>query len=257
MRLSICTIGLAWGLTLPVHAQSLEVIQGAGFVQRGRVTRPAQAGGQLKQGDRVSTTSGSLDVLLDYSAGTIQLQPQTTADLILIARKRGCLREQISFLGRLRVKIKPFLCSTSLLQLISPQGLWEYRGTSGYCGSSEDSSFCAVEHGRIVATAQGKSVSISTGYASRIYPGEPPTRPQRLDSDQELKAFRWEGDRVEGQINPFNALEINDQPVPVASDGTFSARVGRVVVSNSLRVVVRSPFGEGRTHLRDRRLHPF
>jgi hypothetical protein len=101
----------------------------------------------------------------------------------------------------------------------------------------------AATEGAVRFLAGGREVIVREGTESRAERGGVPEDPERIPEEVLLSVVWPEAERhnaarvpVAGTVSPTSAMTINGTPVPVATDGRFSASVALVPGSNEIRV---------------------
>ncbi len=243
-------IGLLFSVAAPVSAQNFEVRSGYSFLQRpGERFSLANPGVKLFQNDRITTGGDSkVDVWIDYKAGIVSLGNFSQLDLVQVTRRRGCSVQTIEFQGGLGAKIKPFTCPSSLLRIISQNNgaVYTFRGTEAHLSTTGDRSQVTVITGEVEARQQKGRVVVPTGKGAIIDGQE---HPVLVDIDWLKKLeTKTRGDRIKGQVNPLNKVQVNGSPVETNAHGQFTIK--NKMRGNGTVIHVTDPLGNGRSHPR-------
>ncbi|NET32329.1 MAG: FecR domain-containing protein [Cyanothece sp. SIO1E1] len=253
--------------SLPLAAQNIKVPLSDRWVRvkstRGQVTyqglqvrRPAQTGDRLQAvGEGIDTADRSASVLdMDSNIGVIRTAQNTSIRVRRLSILADGARVTILGLnrGQARLQARRFTNPNSRLEIETPAGVAGVRGTDfGVTVNDAGKTAIATQEGAVEVSAQGESVMVNPGFASLVIPGEPPTPPQQLDKILAFKVRRFQRQgnrvRVRGEVNPTNSVFINGREVEVDKEGRFFALV-RVAIRPAIRVVVRNPLGEERSH---------
>jgi FecR protein len=236
---------LLFGLSSPIVAQSnlsvrverwlqVESIAGTVTFKQGKTSQAAQVGTRLASvGDTLATGKSSSAVLaVDTGIGTVNVSESTTLQISkLEALPSGGMVTLLRILGgQARLQLRPFTNPDSRLEIETPAGISGVRGTTfGVSVQPSGVTGIATLEGRVVATAQGQSVSIDAGLQSLMVPGEPPTQPTALQENTQLRLIslnRVSRGEVEigGRIDSVNLLVIEEEVQNVEPDGSFTIR---------------------------------
>jgi hypothetical protein len=249
-------------LTVPARSQniSVEVKRWLEITRlRGNVLflspqqRPAQIGDRLQtpgQGAITSPRSYAI-LLLDTQIGRIHVAENS--DLRVKSLTITPLDGRVTLLevlkGQARLLVRRFTNPDSRLELETPAGVIGVRGTEFGVGVGPNGKTnVATLAGTVTASAQGQTVQVEKGFASSIVPGEPPTPPRLLTNDLRLKVIRLARNSLgtlefKAQVDPFNLVWVNDQPVDVNKEGYIKA-ILPLPTSFLVRVRVQSPLGQ-------------
>ncbi|MDX2100403.1 MAG: FecR domain-containing protein [Leptolyngbyaceae cyanobacterium bins.59] len=232
---------------LPVAVNRwLEVSQLQGTVNfrtSGQAVRPARRGVRLRSpGDAISTGSNATTVLaIDTGIGSILVSEKTGVQvraMETLADGGHITKLQITG-GQVRVRVRRFTHPSSQLELQTPAGISGVRGTVfGVSVQPDGKTGVATLEGRVVSSAQGKVVSLNSGFQTLIVPGQPPTPPVPLRQDTRLNitllgAETAETARISGQTDPVNLVLFANQPIVLDRQGNFNVQApiasGRIV----------------------------
>ncbi len=246
------------GQSLPIKVnRSLEVrrIQRSVTYQRPQYKRPARIGDRLQfPGDGVLTGSRSSTILLiDANIGWVNVFENTDLQIKRLGETASGGQITLLFLkrGQARWQIRPFRHPDSRFELETPAGIAGVRGTDfGIAVEPSGKTNVATVQGAIYVSARGETVVVEEGFGSIIMPGEPPTPPQVFTNDVNLKIIgilRTSLGTVEwrGQVEPFNLVWVNDQPISIGIDGKFRV-IAPLPTSQRVKLHVRSPLGKER-----------
>lgn len=252
--LSVTRLSTAQPLQVRVD-RWLEVRQvvGTATYQRGQSSQPARVGTRLQAvGDLVRTGSRSSTVLaVDTGIGFVNVSENTTVQIqeLQQAANGGRITRLRVTGGQARLQVRPFTNPNTRLEIQTPAGLSAVRGTEFGVGVGPDGKTgVATLEGRVVTSAEGRTVSIGAGLQSLVLPGEPPLPPVPLREDTRLNVtvlatVDRQTARVAGQIDPFNVLMIGNNPTTTDRIGQFDITVP---LPNNRRVeaVVITPLGK-------------
>jgi FecR protein len=246
---------MAGDVKLPPGQRALEVTQ-----VRGKVTtktpqsRAAQVGERLTVGQRLMTGPRSSALLtLDNQQGVVKVAENTdfTIRQLGIAASGGRITLLSVNKGQIALQVRRFTNPESRLEIRTPSGIAGVRGTQFGVGvSASGRTAILTTEGTVAASAQAQTVLVGAGYASLIYPGEPPTPARPTVENFQIKiktaqAYRSGFLRVVGQVDPINEVFYQDHSIEVARDGTFQLE-GLAQQSNRVSLRVRSPLGNER-----------
>ena len=228
-------LGVLIGQTDPGLAQTttrwLEIRRLGGTVQLLPSQRPAQVGDRLeKVGQGLRTGKESYSILkIDHNIGTVNVAADTNLQLkeLSVTPNQGRITILSVTKGLARLKIRSFTNPESRLEIETPAGITGVRGTEFSVGvNHQGQTVLATQEGQVAASAQGKTVLIEPGFATRIVPGEPPEDPRQVNHDlslQGLRVFRTSLGTVlvKGRVEPFNLVTVNGEPATVDRSGNF------------------------------------
>jgi hypothetical protein len=264
ISLIISLVLLLFGLHAIAVAQStlsvrvdrwLEVQSLSGTVtfQRNKKTEAAQVGTRFATvGDTLATGKRSSATLaVDTGIGMVNVSESTTIQIKqLEALPSGGMVTLLKiWRGQARLRLRPFTNPDSRLEVETPAGISGVRGTVfGVSVQPNGTTGVATLKGRVVAEAQGQSVSIDAGLQSLIVPGEPPTQPTPLQENTQLNLLalnRINRRTIEivGQIDRVNLLTIEDEVQNVGPDGIFTIRRS-IPPERRIGATVTTPLGK-------------
>jgi FecR protein len=247
---------------MPVRVERwLELASMSGQVRVMYRDRPqlAKVGDRLQAvGDGVITGKKAVATLaVDTGIGTVSIGQQTRLRIrALTAAPSGGRITQLEVQGgQARLKVRPFTNPDSRLEIITPAGITGVRGTDfGVSVQPSGKSAAATLEGKVVITAQGQAVAVDAGFQSFTIPGEPPSPPVPITDDTNLtfklvKTFAGHIRRVrlEGKVDPVNAVFVGDQPIDSDRDGRFSVLLPAPNFPR-YRVTVVTPLGKTQEH---------
>lgn len=246
-------------LQVPPGQRWLEVRQTAGTVQyrRGEALRPARVGDRLQQvGHGIDTALMSTSVLeLDTQIGAVRVAENTRllVKTLTVLSDGGRVTALRVDRGQARLQIRRFTHPNSELEIETPAGVAAVRGTIfGVTVDEVGKTGVATLSGSVEASAQGETVIVNPGFATTIIPGEPPTEPQPIDRVLQLRTRtirRTSGGIIlSGQADPANLVQVNGQDIATRSNGQFSTFIPSSPLEPYVRVTVRNPVGDERTH---------
>lgn len=214
-------------------------------------TRTAKLGDRLiRPGQGLATQPRSAaTLLLDRQIGRLQVAENTRFEIRRLDMIQGGRVTHLDLLrGQIRIQARKFSNPYSQLTVTTPSGIAAVRGTEfGVSVNPSDRMAVGTNEGSVEISAQGQAVQVDPGFASLVYPGEPPLPPIPLDRQLNLNLTQISrrGDRVRlsGQIDPANSLiQGGDQVLPSDRQGRFT-----LVLSNpneTLELIVRNPLGD-------------
>jgi FecR protein len=228
---------------------TLQEIRGT-VTYKGARVRPARVGDRLVTGQGVTTgKKSSAIVALDSQLGTIKVSESTDFMIRKLDRANGGSITLISVeRGQVALRVRPFTNPASRLEIRTPSGVSGVRGTEfGVAVSPSGRSAILTVEGKVAVSAQKQAVLVSQGYSSLVYAGEAPTPPRPTVENVDLtivslRRYRSRLLRLEGRVDPINAVFYDDQPIELRRDGTFSVEV-LGSQDSSLTFLVRTPLG--------------
>lgn len=242
-------------------AQSYEVLSGNALLQRNGRTYSAVRGVKLAEGDVLSVRS-QIQFLGDFGA-FVATAKTGFYQMTLLRRESGCIRNIISYKGRLTITPRPLICDRSLLQIISLSsgGSYTFRGTNAYLDDDGKTTRLTVEHGLVESSSGGVTVAVPTGHGNFIREGQPPGAAIALDDSLSLRNVRIDrtalGVEISASINPLNSVRIQGVDVETLRGGPFESApdlqircmLDSPITGNSLNIEVRNPQGKRRVYL--------
>jgi FecR protein len=221
--------------TLPVRVDrwlQVQTLSGSVTFQQGKTSKAAQLGTRLEAiGDTLTTgKSSSASLAVDTGIGTVNLAESTTIQVNRMETlPSGGMVTLLKILGgQARLQLRPFSNPDSRLEIETPAGISGVRGTVfGVSVQPDGTTGVATLEGRVVAEAQGQSVSIDAGLQSLIVPGQPPTPPTALQENTHLNLIslnliRRSTVEIVGQIDAVNLLVIETEVQNVDRNGVFT-----------------------------------
>jgi hypothetical protein len=267
--LSLCLLSLTFCLGLPsailpqsLNAQSVTNTRNLEVKRvRGRVTlRNSFAAVNL--GDRLTAVGqgistgarSSATLAIDTGIGTVNVAENTTFFLKEFSTTSNGGKVTILEVtkGQVRVNVRPFSNPQSKLEVRTPAGIAGVRGTEfGVAVADDGQTNIMTNEGMVAVSGAGESVDVKAGYASIVVVGEAPTEPALFTENLDLNLPPVE--RVEtggwaatGQVDPFNFVWVNEEPVPVMEDGTFVLNYDRLP-EDVITIRVLTPLGSTKT----------
>jgi hypothetical protein len=236
----------------PAVAQHFEILNGAGVISRQGRKYLAEPGVRILEGDIVFVP-GQLQFLGDYG-GFVGIQQGGLFQTILL-RREGCgVRDLIGYRGRLSLVVRPRLCPTSTLQVLSllTGGSYSFWGTGASLSDRGNASVIAVDHGAVATQNMGQTVVVSDGTGNIIEQGKPPGQAIALDNDLQLENVRFErtstGIRIRAKVNPLNAVVVQGVEIALLRR-ELDTLVEYPILGNSLEISVLNPQGKERVYV--------
>jgi hypothetical protein len=246
-----CALLLVLVLQFPSHAQHFEILRGNALLQRGGRLFNVYRGTKLVEGDRLFARSTVIFVG-DYKAFTAIFREGMLEFLQLSRDKNGCIQNVIGFRGSVSFSSRPRLCRGGFVTALSLASGASYAINSAVdLFDSKDSSFLAVQYGRVDASNAGKTLRVTTGLGNVTMLGQPPGPAIALDNDLALRDLKIRrtalGLEITANINPLNSLRI--QGVDVSTEyGAVKALLDLPMSGNSLNFEVRNSAGKARVY---------
>jgi len=198
----------------------LEVRQVVGNVRyrQGQSSQPARKGMRLSSvGAGISTGGRSKSILATDTGISFLHVSENTSFKVQQLRKNadgGRFTRLIVDKGQIRLQTRKFTHKSSGFELQTPAGVVGVRGTRFGVGVQPDGKTgVATEKGRVVTTAQGKTITVNAGFQSLTVPGETPSTPQPLRNDpsidiRSLICLGKLNSLISFNFYPFNVLSI-------------------------------------------------
>lgn len=250
MKIFLCA--LLTFIPLGVRAQpAYEVLSGTAQIQRAGLTYSVGRKALLIEGDTLVVRS-QIQFLGDFGA-FLATAKTGFYQMTLLRRESGCIRNIISYRGKLNITPRPLLCDRSLLQIISLSsgGSYSFRGTNAWIQDEGKITKLTVEHGLVEASAQGVTVLVPTGYGNFIKEGEAPSPPIKLDDDLELRDLKIVrsalGIEILAKINPLNTIKNQGEEIETFQ-GELKVHLDFPISGNGLRIEVANPQGKNRVY---------
>lgn len=208
---------------------------------------PLSANASVSEKARVRTVDGASAVLSADDGLQVEVSPESQVELVSAQKKdtmvvveRGRLFARVAAkAGALRVGVD----GSDALVKTNDAAFAVLRDDVGQVA-------VAVTEGNVALSAQQEHVQVGAGEQSLVPVKRAPTAPARIPSTLFLKVSRSGPSRlnrrttdVGGETNPGAAVFVNGAPVPVESDGRFTAHVPLQEGSNPLNVTVRDALG--------------
>jgi FecR protein len=249
--------------TLPLLAREIQ-LPASRWVEvrqtRGVVTykgRPARVGDRLTRvGDRITTGRQSSAVLaVDSGIATINVAELTTLQVqnLAIAAGGGRITRLSVPTGQARLQARPLTNRNSRLEISTPAGLAGVRGTVfGVAVGPEGKAGIATLEGAVAASAKGRTVNIQKGFASLVFPGDPPSPPKIIQENmkyelEKLSAIDATKVHLICTVDPLNIVFLNDQPLKMDRNGKIDTTLP-MPANFDFRLIVRSPLGKQESH---------
>ncbi|MGB3296011.1 MAG: FecR family protein [Phormidesmis sp.] len=213
--------------------------------------RQARLGDHLDRvGDMITTGSNaSVSLNVDLATGSLTMSEnsQLQVQALSITPAGGRVTELLVRRGQVRVRARPLTNPDTRLEIHTPAGVSGVRGTDfGVSVQPTGQTGVATIEGRVIASAQGQTVSVGTALQSSIYPGDPPTPPEPLRNDPTLYIERLTSSgttvRIVGQTDLVNLLEIGDQPQVLSRAGRFDLSLP-LPSDRRIEAMVTTPLG--------------
>lgn len=217
---------------------------------------------KLKVGDRLTRTGqgvttgarSSAFLQIDSAIGAISVAEQTSFTIkeLTTTSNGGKVTVLEVSRGQVRVNVRTFSNPQSRLEVKTAAGIAGVRGTDfGVAVAANGQTNLMTQEGLVGVSGAGETVSVPAGYATIVIEGEPPTEPQpiRENLGLTLNPARWDmlaGWQVTGRVDPFNFLWVNEEPVEVAMDGSFTLDYG-VIPEEMQSIRILTPLGSTKT----------
>jgi hypothetical protein len=228
-----------------------DVLSGSAYLQRQNQTFSAVRGVKLIEGDTLVVPS-QIQFLGDFGAFVATAKPGFY-QMTLLRRETGCIRNLISYRGKINITPRPLRCDRSLLQIISllSGGSYTFRGTNAWLEDEGQSTKLAVEHGLVETSAQGITVPVPGGYGNITKEGQPPGPAIALDSDLSLRDLKIArsalGVEISAKINPLNSIRIQGVDLETFR-GESKVHLDFPIAGNSLAIEVQNSQGKRRIY---------
>lgn len=202
-----------------------------------------EEGNQLSNEDTVHTKEGSEATLNAGSVATVQIAERSSLTVAEISRRLSRMRLGEGLIAatahgrensRLRVEVRG-------TDAVAESGKARFVVLSSGTGQVT----VGTEEGSVRFSAKGKAVEIGAGEQSVVWPGLPPSEPQKIPPSLFLKvrppdavAQRSKSTTVRGWTVPGAVVSIDDKRIGVDARGTFNATVRLREGRNRIRVLV-------------------
>jgi hypothetical protein len=229
------------------------------YLKQGAAPRSAKSGDRLQTvGDGVSTGKNSTTRLeVDTGVGFVNVAENTQIKVgwLKVAPDNGRITRLDVIKGQVRLQVRRFTHRGSNLEIKTPAGISAVRGTQFGIGIQPDGKTgLATREGKVVMTAQGKTVAVPAGFQNLTIPGEPPLPAVPLKDDTTLN-YRIERElvgnnrqiRFIGQVDPVNTVFLGEAPQTTDRNGRFELLLP-ATLAPSLKVTVVTPLGRRQDH---------
>lgn len=223
----------------------------------GNERRAAMRGDRLASvGDTLITRDqASARLAIDQAVGSVTMAQNSHMRIqaLSITQNGGRVTELAVVRGQVRLRTRPFTSPESTLEIHTPVGVSGVRGTDfGVTVQPDGQTAIATEEGSVVASAQGKTVTVGAGLQSIIRPGEPPTPAQVFLDDptlriEAIRAISSAVASVSGSTDAVNLVKVNGEPIQVEEDGRFEFEVP-ISREYQIDAEVTTPLGTQRSY---------
>ncbi len=221
-----------------VSARSLDVQRLIGRVSYLNSWQSVRVGDRLtRAGQGIATGSRSSLILgIDTGIGTVNVAENTNltiSELATTSNGGKVTRLNVSQ-GQVRINVRSFTNPQSLFEVKTPAGISGVRGTEFGVGVAFDGRTSVVTNeGSVAVSGAGESVDVGAGFASIVVEGQPPTEPMPFEDNLNLylEPVRRDIDNnlsVTGRVDPLNLVWVNEEPVIVSLDGTFTLSLDKI-----------------------------
>jgi hypothetical protein len=226
-------------VSLPAIAQNFEVLTGQARLTRQGQTYRVERGAKFYEGD-ILTVDSQVQFLGDFGA-FVATQQNGQLQATLLRRESGCIRNLITYLGRLTLVVRPRTCNRSFLQVqsIKTGASYTFWGTQATVSDNSTSSLIAVDHGAVESSNLGKSVMVPGGFGNITSEGKPPGEAIALDQAFTLESLKIRrtttGIKVFAKSNPLNRIYVQGVELrnnPASLEFPISGNSLRIEVSN-------------------------
>jgi hypothetical protein len=166
-------------------ATILSILDGTASVARGTAAFAAAADGDIvNTGDRVQTAQNSHAMVTFFDGSTLEIEPVTTVQIEEAASVDGALAIRISqTIGRTWASVQKLTRADSKFEIRTPTLVAAVRGTAFITEVLADgTSTVRTTDGIVQVTAQGQTVTVSTGQTTTAGPNAPPAAPAPLSA---------------------------------------------------------------------------
>jgi hypothetical protein len=236
-----------------------QILGNVTYLRQGAAPRSAQSGDRLQTvGDGVSTGKHSATTLeVDTGIGFVNVAENTQVKVawLKVAPDTGRITRLNVIKGQVRLQIRRFTRRGSNLEIQTPAGVSAVRGTQFGIGVQPDGKTgLATRAGKVITTAQGKTVAVPAGFQNLTIPGEPPLPAVPLKDDTTLN-YRIERElvgnnrriRLIGQVDPVNTVFLGEKPQTTDRNGRFELLLP-AILNQTLQVTVVTPLGRRQDH---------
>ncbi|MGL6339171.1 MAG: hypothetical protein ACRC80_08530 [Waterburya sp.] len=232
----------------PVNSQNLTGKDGEAILTRNNSFSKAGIGTTIFQGDRITTSGDSYIYTMDFSAGTFSQRANTTVDVMVLSRTKGCSITQLLYSGKgISWQKKPFTCPLSKLIIFNRKGGVYISPRSRIELTEKDDSIIAIsEYGGLIQEKNGITQTLKTGEFNVTMKNGNPGERQKIDYFLTIK--NWKTRYIANAVyvsfftSPINTVKINGKTFDVSSDGKVSALIKYPILESSLYIELDSPF---------------
>jgi hypothetical protein len=222
-------------------------------------SRTAQVGDRLESvGDGVTTGFGASATLeVDTGIGYVNVSENTQVwvQTLDFASDNGRITHLNVPQGQVDLQVRSFTHEGSELEIYTPSSVSGVRGTQfGISVQPSGKSGIATREGAVATSASGETVFVNEGFQTQVLPDQPPEPPVPLTDDTSLnyqiERFVEDGKRqirFIGQVDPVNAVLVDDEAVSTDITGTFT----RIFPAPSIlraNITVITPLGRQELH---------
>ena len=246
--MKVCTVLLSCLLCLPVNAQNFTGKGGEAFIQRNNQIFKGSIYTQIFQGDRITTSDKPYIYDLDFNSGTMFQRNNTTVEVAVLSRPRGCSVTHLVYSGKgISWKKKPFTCKLSRLIIFNTKGgIYVSPNSDIELKEKNDSIIAIVKTGDLEQEKDGIIENIRSGEFNVTDMNGKPGKPQKYDYFQTIKNWHVEYSPTAVIINfntsPVNDVKINGIPFAVSPSGEVKALIKYPILESDFYVELDSPF---------------
>lgn len=225
--------------TLPAIAQSFTGKSGDAFVIRNGNLFRAGNGTVLIQGDSITTANKQYLYSIDFNAGTFFQFPNSTVDISVLNRFKGCSITQVIYGGKVGLEKVPFTCKFSSFTFINRKGgFYRSKNTKITLEEKEKSNVLIVENGETENEQNGVKIIVKTNQFNVTEEGKNPGLPQDISYVLGLDYFAYKrvstGIVVKLKTSPINKVKINYLEYKLSSSGELSVFIKYPILENQL-----------------------
>ncbi|MEL7068113.1 MAG: FecR family protein [Cyanobacteria bacterium J06581_3] len=229
----------------------------------GETRRRARLGDRLDRVGDILTTgpqaSARLEVDLAIGFVSVAENSQLQIRTLSITQNGARITELFVLRGQVRLRVRPLTNPNTRLEIHTPAGVSGVRGTDfGVTVALDGQTGVATLEGRVVASAQGQTVSVAADQQSLIRQGEAPTPPAPLRNDPTLyiEVLRVtdttdEQNRplvqVAGYTDVVNLLRLAGEQVTLNRNGRFDMFLP-IMANRRVEALVTTPLGTTQTY---------
>jgi hypothetical protein len=223
----------------PVIAQNFTGKSGEAFVNRNGNLFRAGNGTVLVQGDEITTANKQYLYSIDFNAGTFFQFPNSTVDISVLNRFKGCSITQVIYSGKIGLEKVPFTCKFSSFTFINKKGgFYRSRNTQIILEEKEKSNVLIVENGETENEQNGEKVIVKSNQFNVTEEGENPGKAQDISYVLGLDFFSYRrvstGIVVRLKTSPINKVRINYSEYKLFPSGELNVFIKYPILENQL-----------------------